>query len=182
MSLFASPAIRVYNSENAESMVQRKPGANTLLPRKPFVDKTVNCNTPDTNRKQKSHLTIKEPTKATSPTIKTPTLEIDPEDRFSYREVEDQYEDLLSHFKSLETKDVYHILKNYLDGNTPPPSPTLPEKSFQVSELPVDSLESSFSSDKSYDEEMFFGVPKNNAFMMEPVSEIALPHFNVDDF
>lgn len=76
---------------DSDSMVSRKPGNNSLTTRKPFVDRTVNCNTPDVHKKQKCNIPIKENVKTSSPVKITENLEIDPENYFSYKDVSKQF-------------------------------------------------------------------------------------------
>ena len=73
-------------ASDAESSIQRKPGANNFS-RKPFLDKAVNCKTPDVTIKKLSSNIPKESVKQASPKELSPSLEFQPEDVFSYKQV-----------------------------------------------------------------------------------------------
>jgi len=150
MSLFTSPATRVFNSENSESMIQRKPGV--LSSRKPFVDRSVNCNTPDVNRKQKLNIPLKEDINKTSPCDGViDDLEINPEYQFTFKEVESEIEEFVPVSKRLEERDVYDILKGYLSDSTPPLSPLSAGEPLELTQFDYSYV--SFTPNSSYDDD-----------------------------
>ncbi|XP_050304404.1 uncharacterized protein LOC126741963 isoform X2 [Anthonomus grandis grandis] len=156
MSLFSSPAFRIFNAENADRTAV-KPGGNKLQIRKPLVDRSVNCNTPDAKISGKVAASGKQPQvlqkKCVDSCVSTlgSDLEIDYDLKFSYKEIQ-QVEDFMPFTKRIEINDVYHIMKNYLGkDSTPPPSPTKFDFQWEPLEINNSICDDSFKSTSSFD-------------------------------
>ncbi|KAJ8961058.1 hypothetical protein NQ314_005988 [Rhamnusium bicolor] len=87
--MFSSPSVRLYTSENADNLVQRKPG-NNLTIRKPFLDRSVNSKTPDTGKLLKPKLKFTKETATVEKPKKSPKEDLNADDfMFSYKDVEE---------------------------------------------------------------------------------------------
>ncbi|KAJ8917791.1 hypothetical protein NQ315_010697 [Exocentrus adspersus] len=121
--MFESPSLRLF-SENSESVAQRKPGS--LLARKPFLDRSVNSKTPDTAKVQKSKLNLpKGAATAEKPKVSPKLEDLNIDDyAYSFKDVEDSYEDIWPASGRLGSENLVKILRNYCNvEDTPPPSP-----------------------------------------------------------
>ncbi|KAJ8969555.1 hypothetical protein NQ317_016587 [Molorchus minor] len=126
-----SPSVRVFAPENADNLVQKK------TRRKPFVDRSVNSKTPDTQKLLKPKQNF-----ATEPeTVEVPKSP--KEDLNAEEDVEDTYDDM---WPRLSKRNIVEILHNYCNReDTLPPSPALPMEEispifFELPEVDVPQL------------------------------------------
>ncbi|KAJ8947214.1 hypothetical protein NQ318_001499, partial [Aromia moschata] len=106
---------------NVDNLVQRKPGQT--LARKPFVDRSVNSKTPDAGKLMKQKQSIAKATTTLEKPDKSPKGDLNSEEfMFSYKDVEDTYDDI---WPRLRRESLIKVLRNYCNNtnDTPPPSP-----------------------------------------------------------
>nr|XP_023021223.1 uncharacterized protein LOC111509671 [Leptinotarsa decemlineata] len=182
--MYSSPAVRLYTSENTDSLIQRKPGANQIS-RKPFVDRSVNSKTPEISKFVKSKLQFAKDAagleKASHNDFackEIPNISISPQNDdlsaedyiFSGKVVEDVSEDLWPDLH-LGREGIINILRNYCQlGDTPPPSPT--SDCFDIDPINIDPL--------------FFSLPDDNMHASPVVWEeccenVDVPKIESDD-
>ncbi|XP_066245493.1 uncharacterized protein [Euwallacea similis] len=142
MSHFVSPTAGVFNLENLERTAQRKPSSNILqTTRLPFVDRKVNCNTPSNTvqKKQQFNFPVKDNTSVQKSSLPFPaeSLEINPENIFSFKHFDTPFEDFLPYSQCLDQETVYKILSNWVRTSTPPPSVNHTDMSFDFEEIPA---------------------------------------------
>ncbi|KAH1014165.1 uncharacterized protein LOC109543619 [Dendroctonus ponderosae] len=148
MNFIHTPARSTFNAENAHSNIQRKAGSSVLQTRTPFQDKAVNCRAPNSTFK-KPNADI--PTKQNAKSLHRPTrTDTEILEDFCYTDYDEQFEELYS--IPLSENDIFTFLNNYLDAETPPPSPKrLAELDTSVEELNDEELEPNYKD--------YFGTP-----------------------
>ncbi|KAG5889838.1 hypothetical protein JTB14_023163 [Gonioctena quinquepunctata] len=183
--MFSSPAVRPYISENADNLVQRKPGANQIS-RKPFVDRSVNSKTPDINKITKSKLHLSKETTAPeklSPkaaiSCEIPKITISPRSEdlntedyvFSGKQVEAHSDNFWPELH-LDREDILNILQKYCqNADTPPPSPS--SDIYETNSIDIDP--------------MFLELPTEDVqnqvrpYFLEDSFEVEVPQMESDD-
>lgn len=152
-----------WNFSDAQSNIQRKAGSSALQTRTPLQDKIVNHHTANsTFKKPNSDVPNKQIVKSLF-RPKPTDLEILGED-FCNVDYDEQFEELYS--TPLTENHIFTFLNNYLDDNTPPPSPQmLPDISFE--ELSYQDVRE--ANDDDYFEMSLFKEPFKNKINLFPL-------------
>ncbi|XP_044263694.1 uncharacterized protein LOC123010683 [Tribolium madens] len=168
-SMFSSPAIHVFSQENVGSVV-KKPGTTNALSRKPFIDRTVNANSPGVVRSLKSEPQMKKPERKVDNQTIFEKANTDDDlflyDTYSSKDINDDYIDANFIFQ----KDTLNILQSYCgykELKTPPPKFSSDFSMF----IKIPRIEYFLKSEDSYE------INEDNE---ESIDNISLPDIDFD--